>query len=167
MDETGFLQILRHWALQYGSSAAGNMSLEKGAMRDNTSLPWCVALRLAPAIPPASCGTIKKSRGSFLKKKGLVRIKGTPDGWSTADIFLEWVKNVFVPKVQPLHTPHKCVVLLLDGSKTHLSLEATKELQALGVKVVVFPPHLTDVIQPMSKAAFRSLKNSFRKHEGK
>ena len=42
-----------------------------------------------------------------------------------------------------------------------------KELKALGVKVVVFPPNLTYVIQPLDKAVFRSLKDSFREREGK
>ena len=96
-----------------------------------------------------------------------MRIKRTPDGKSSAVIFLEWVKNVFVPEVQTLQTSHQWVVLLLDGSKTHVSLEAIKELKALGVEVVVFPPHLIDVIQPLDKAVFRSVKNNFTKHETK
>ena len=53
----------------------------------------------------------KKFKGEwFLKKKGgggPVRIKGTPDGWSSAYIFVEWVKNVFVLEVPPLHKPRK------------------------------------------------------------
>ena len=75
-------------------------------------------------------------------------------------------KNV-VQEVQPLQTPHKCVVLLLECSITHISLEAIKELKALGVEVVFFPPHPTNVIQPLRKAVGRSLKKSFKRHEEK
>ena len=58
-------------------------------------------------------------------------------------------------------------MLLLDRSKTHVSLKAIKEVKALGVEVVVFSPHLTDVIQLLDEAVVRSLKYSFTKHEGK
>ena len=34
-------------------------------------------------------------------------------------------------------------------------------MKSWGVEVVVFPPHLTDVIQPLDKAVFRALKASF------
>ena len=87
----------------------------------------------------------------FEKKKSPYKIKGTPDGWSSGDIFREWVKQIFIPEVQPLQTTHKCVVLLLDGSKTHFSLAIVKDLRALGVKVVVFLPHLAYVIQLWTK----------------
>ena len=101
------------------------------------------------------------------KKRGPCKIKGTPDGWSLGDIFLEWVKQVFIPEVQPLQTPHKCVILLLDGSKTHCWMATKKELKPLKKEVVVFSSHLTDVTQSLDKAVFRSLRNSFHKHGGK
>ena len=72
-----------------------------------------------------------------------------------------------MPIIQALHTPHKCVVSMRDGIKMHVSLEVTKELKALGVEVVVFPQHITYVIQTLDKGILRSLKNSFSKHEGK
>ena len=31
------------------------------------------------------------------------------------DIVLEWAKTMFIPEIQPQHTPHKGVVLLHDG----------------------------------------------------
>ena len=44
-----------------------------------------------------------------------------------------------------------------------LRLAQNVESQFWGVEVVVFPPHLTDVIQPLDKAVFRGMKASFRK----
>ena len=38
-------------------------------------------------------------------------------------------------------------------------------MKSWGVEVIVFPPHLTDVIQPLNKAVFGALKASFRKKE--
>ena len=94
-----------------------------------------------------------------------VTLKGTPDGWSSQEVFLEWVERVLVKETQPLSNPQKCISLLVDGSKTHLTLQGLQKMKSWGVEVVVPPPHLTDVIQPLDKAVFRALKASFRKKE--
>ena len=66
-------------------------------------------------------------------------------------------------ETQPLSNPQKCILLLVDSSKTHLTLPGLRKMKSWGVEVVVFPPHLTDVIQPLDKAVSRPLKDSFRK----
>ena len=55
--------------------------------------------------------------------------------------------------------------VLVDGSKTHLTLQGLQKMNDWGVEVVVFPPHLTDVIQPLDKAVFRAVKAPFHKKE--
>ena len=52
-------------------------------------------------------------------------------------------------------------VLIGDGSKTHITLSNITECKELGVEVVVLPPHLSDVIQPLNGIAFRALKKAF------
>ena len=91
----------------------------------------------------------------------------TKEGWSSAALFMEWIEKVFVKETQPLHNDYNCVVLILDGSKTHLSLEIVTNCRALGVHIVLFPPHLTDVVQPFDTAVFRPLKPAFTKMEKK
>ena len=86
-------------------------------------------------------------------------------GRKTEEVFLEWVETVLVKETQPLSNPQKSILLLVDGSKTHLTLQGLQKMKSWGVEVVVFPPHLTDVIQPLDKAVFRALKASFRKEE--
>ena len=101
----------------------------------------------------------------FLHAQCLVTLKGTPDGWSPQEVFLEWVETVLVKETPPVSNPQKCILLLVDGSKTHLTLQRLQKMKSWSVEVVVFPPHLTDVIQPLHKAVFRALKASFRKKE--
>ena len=101
----------------------------------------------------------------FLRAQCPVTLKGTPDGWSSQEVFLKWVETVLVKETQPPSNPQKCILLLVDGSKTHLTLQGLQKMKSWGVEVVVFPPHLTDVIQPLDKAVFRALKASFRKKE--
>ena len=108
----------------------------------------------------------KKIRGDvFLRAQCPVTLKGKPDGWSSQEVFLEWVETVLVKETQPLSNPQKCILLLVDGSKTHPTLHGLQKMKFWGVEVVVPPPHLTDVIQPLDKAVFRAPKASFRKKE--
>ena len=108
----------------------------------------------------------KKIRGDmFLRAQCPVKLKGTPDGWSSQEVFLEWVETVLVKETQPLSNPQKCILLLVDGSKTHLTLQGLQKMKSWGVEVVVFPPHLTNVIRPLDNAVFRALKALFRKKE--
>ena len=73
--------------------------------------------------------------------------------------------NTACQKKQPLTNVHKCILLLVDSSKTHLTHGGLRKMQSLGVEVVVFPPRLTAVIQPLDKSVFRALKAIFRKKE--
>ena len=74
----------------------------------------------------------------------------TKEGWSSAALFMELIENVFVK--QPLHNDYNCVILILDGSKTHLPLEIVTNCRARGVHIVLLPPHLMDVVQPFDTA---------------
>ena len=118
------------------------------------------------ATKPALLCNSKKIRGDMLLRAQCpLTLKGTPDGWSSQEFFLEWVERVLVKETQPLSNPHKCILLLVDGSNTHLTLEGLQKMKSSRVKVVVFPPHLTNVIQPLDKAVFRAMKASFHKKE--
>ena len=64
-------------------------------------------------------------------------MKGTPDGRSSQDIFLKWVKEVVVRETRPPSNHHKCIVLLVSGSKRHLSVELPTKMKEWGVEVVV------------------------------
>ena len=101
----------------------------------------------------------------FRRAQCPVTLKGTPDGWSSQEVLLEWVETVLLKETQPLSNPQKCILLLVDGSKAHLTLQGLHKMKSWGVEVVVFPPHLTGVIQPLDKDVFRALKASFRKKE--
>ena len=55
--------------------------------------------------------------------------------------------------------------LLVDGTKLHLTVEGLQKMKSWTVVVVVFPQHLTDVIQALDKDVFRTMKDSFRKRK--
>ena len=110
------------------------------------------------ATKPALIRNTKEIRGDMsLRAQCSVTLKGTPDAWSSQEVFLEWVETVLAKETQPLSNPHKCILLLVDGSKTHLTLDGLEKKKCWGVEVVVFLPHLTDVIQPLDKAVVNTV----------
>ena len=93
------------------------------------------------AKKPALLWNTKKIRGDmFLHAQCPATLKGTPGGWSSQEVLLEWVETVLVKETQPLSNPQKCILLLVDGSKTHLTLQGLQKMKSWGVEVVVFPP---------------------------
>ena len=64
------------------------------------------------ATKPVVLGNTKKIRGDmFLCAQCLVKLKGTPDGWSFQEVFLESVEAVGVRETQPMSNSHKCIWL--------------------------------------------------------
>ena len=82
-------------------------------------------------------------------------------GWSAVATFMEWVREVFVAEVHPKQNEYGCVVLIVHGSKSHITLSNITECKEVGIEVVVMPAHLTDVIQPLDRTVLRALKRAF------
>ena len=91
-----------------------------------------------------------------------MRPNGTGTGWSSSEIFVEWVEQVLVPRLNPLCNPYNKIVLFLDGSRTHLGVRGLTVCKKTGVSVVLFPSHATDIIQPLDRALFRGVKCRYR-----
>ena len=72
--------------------------------------------------------------------------KETKGRWSYAATFMQWVTKVFVAEVHLKQNEYGCVVLIVDSSKTHITLSNITESRELGVEIAVLPVHLTDVI---------------------
>ena len=66
----------------------------------------------------------------FLRAQCPVTLKGTPDGWSSQGVFLEWLETVLVKETHPLSNPQKCILLLVDASKTHLTLQGLQRMKS-------------------------------------
>ena len=76
----------------------------------------------------------------FLRAQCSVTLKGRLHGRSPQEVFPEWVETILVRETQPLSNPQKCILLLLDGSKTQHTLEALQKMKSWAVGVVAFLP---------------------------
>ena len=57
------------------------------------------------------------------------------------------------------------IVIILDGSRTHINLQIVELRKGLGVELVILPSHPTDCVQPLDRTVFRSLKGTFKMTE--
>ena len=93
-----------------------------------------------------------------------ISVKATKTGWSSENIFMEWLRE-FVSLTSQTSNPRKAVVLIVDGSKAHLSTAIIEEAVRLGVHLVVLPSHLTDVVQPLDLSVFKPFKAALKKRQ--
>ena len=75
----------------------------------------------------------------LLQAQCRVTLKGRRDGWSSREVFLEWAERVPVRETQQLSNPQRFILLLVDGSKTHLTLEGVQKMKSWHIGVFVVP----------------------------
>lgn len=137
------------------SSARSDVCRRRGYQRQWITMIGCISAS-GHALPPTLLWDSNKvKRHWFALATTDVVIRGTGNGWSNTDIFLDWLKSVFIPNTTPSKTPYKRIVLLLDGSKTHVALPILKVCSENGIEIVCFPSKMTDVIQPLDVSVFR------------
>ena len=165
MDESPFMmQYLantgkRVW-VRKGTKKA---TRKRGRCRTHVTLMGCVSAAGKPLIP-ALLWAGKSVKGDWYDLQACpIVCRSTGNGWSSSEVFMEWLKEVFVPNARPSENRFKKVLLFLDGSRTHLTVANLKQAKELGVEIVVFPPHMTDVIQPLDRGVFKPVKTFFHK----
>ena len=89
-----------------------------------------------------------------------ISVKATKTGWSSEDIFIEWLRE-FASLSSPTAKPHKAV----EGSKTHFIRAIIEEVVKLGVHLVALPSHLTDQVQPLDLSVFKPFKAALKKRQ--
>jgi hypothetical protein len=75
----------------------------------------------------------------------------------TCAIFCDWLKQFAeLAKQRP-------TLLLLDGHRSHVSLEAIYVARENGITLLKLPSHTTHLLQPLDKSCFRPLKVAWEK----
>ena len=106
----------------------------------------------------------KKVKGDWFRHGSTpVVLLGNGTGWSTAADFQVYLERVFQHYTGCSDTEDGRVVLLVDGSKTHLTGEVLAAAKQLGVFLICFPSHSTDVVQPLDVSIFAPLKRKIRR----
>ena len=116
-------------------------------------------------VRPALLWPSALSRGDLFHHEAFsISLKATKTGSSSHDIFMEWLREL-ASLTTPTSNPHKVVVLIVDGSKTHLSRAIIEEAAKLGLHVVALNSHLNHVVQPLDLNVFKPFKAAVRKRQ--
>ena len=84
-------------------------------------------------------------------------------GWMDSFHFMEWMDH-FINRMKeeggvPAIERH---LLILDGHKSHLSLEVLQKAKANGIDMVSLPSHISHQLQLLDKVCFKPFKVAFR-----
>jgi hypothetical protein len=71
----------------------------------------------------------------------------------TSEIFVSWFHTFL------RHVKERPLLVILDGHKTHVSLEVIKYAKDNNVSLLKLPSHLTHQLQPLDKTCFKALKS--------
>ena len=83
------------------------------------------------------------------------------NGWMDSEVFIGWLVNVFIPGIEERNVK-KPVLLLIDGHKTHVSMEASDTCIAHGIELYCLLEHSSHLMQPLDLRFFGQLKMAWR-----
>ena len=108
----------------------------------------------------------KKVKGDCFRHASTpVVLLGNGTGRSTASDFQVYLERVFQHYTGCSETEDGLVVLLVDGSKTHLTADVLFAAKKLRVFLISFPSHSTDVVQPLDVSILAPLKRKIRRSQ--
>lgn len=88
------------------------------------------------------------------------RIKVSPNGWTSDQIGLCWLQNVFILETSGQMTGRYCF-LVLDGYGSHLTPEFDKTCCKNNIIPICMPSHSSDYCQPLNVSCFAPLKKAY------
>ena len=90
------------------------------------------------------------------------KLTTSANGWTTDEIGLKWLKQVFNPLSKPYSTGAKRL-LILDGHSSHQTAEFDDFCKENAIICLCMPPHTSHLLQPLDIGVFRPLKRAYRK----
>jgi hypothetical protein len=83
-----------------------------------------------------------------------------PTGWTTNDIELAWLKEVFNRETrQQARTRYQ--LLLLDSHRSHITIDFINFCNNNKILLAIFPPHATHTLQPLDVSLFKPLSDAY------
>ena len=156
--DTGSLQV-------YDPRGTKTCARRRGYDRRHVTLVACVRTD-SFYVRPALLWPSALNRGHLFQHEACpMSVKATKIGWSSEETFMKWLRE-FASLTSPTANPHKAVVFIVDGSKTHLTRRVIEEAVKLGVHLEALPSHLTDVVQPLDLSVFKPFKVALKKDSG-
>ena len=85
----------------------------------------------------------------------------SPSGWMDQDLFLNWLEQSFIPKIEKCRVP-KPVLLLINGAKVHISLFISELCDKHNIILYTYLPNSTHLLQALDLMLMGSVKTTYR-----
>lgn len=82
------------------------------------------------------------------------------NGWTTDEIGLRWLKNLFIPATDSC-TKGKYRLLILDGHSSHLTPQFDQICEQHSIIPICMPAHSSHLLQPLDIGCFSVLKRVY------
>ena len=89
------------------------------------------------------------------------RIEVSPNGWTSDQIGLKWLQNIFIPATNGGRTTEKYRLLVLDGHGSHLTPQFDQICSENNIIPICMPPHSSHLLQPLDVGCFSPLKRAY------
>lgn len=90
------------------------------------------------------------------------RYTTSPSAYTSNDIGLQWLRDIFIPQTCAGLTQGQYRLLLLDGHRSHCTLEFMWECFQHKIIPYYLVAHASHILQPLDLTVFSSLKRTYR-----
>lgn len=87
-------------------------------------------------------------------------ISSSPSSWTNNDIGLSWLKQVFNRSTKE-KAGRSYRLLILDGHRSHLTIDFIKYCDRNRILLAVYPPHSTHTLQPLNVVMFKPFSTAY------
>ena len=92
-----------------------------------------------------------------------VKVFQQNSGFMTGDIMARWIREVLGPHIQSRREhPGQRALLICDSHVSTWSCNVKRALTENRIDMIVLPPHVTSIFQPLDKFIFKSFKEAYR-----
>jgi hypothetical protein len=117
-------------------------------------------------IPPLIILKAKEHQAAWYQESALFNkgyaIARSQNGWTTDEIGLHWLKEIFEPQSKCYSTGAKRL-LILDGHGSHLTADFDAFCKEHAIICLCMPPHTSHLLQPLDVGVFGPLKRAYGK----
>lgn len=166
-DETGFASDPNRLR-GIGEKSVPLNRISDGSGRESTSVLACVSAD-GCCLPPLVVFKGKAVQPRWISADALedTMYAATANGWMEECTFHQWFKLMFTPHVAKVRLVQQLAdspaILFLDGHSSHISIRIIELAIENNIKIIKFPSHLTDRLQPLDKCVFGPVKTEWNK----
>lgn len=149
-----------------GEAGVALTRVNDGAGKDSTTVLACVSAD-GERLPPLIVFKGQAVQPGWVTPEeypGTMYAANT-NGWMEESTFYQWLTKMFIPHVENVRISKgldgETAILFFDGHASHISMRIIDLAIENNIKLIKFPSHLTDLLQPLDVCVFKPVKSKW------